>query len=193
MNSLIRKNIFVIFAPGSGGNHLANLISTDKNLNSRFDIKDYNDNTDRAHYFNNSLLEKDKINLKKVLKSSGVYANHLYAFKGNGFAKLMNLQFTILTMPELHSKGYNRMKSLYKYYADLYLYQELKWFYTKDNVTKLLDINEPCIEINGQDLFEDKNFIDNLSTKCKDFDIFIDKNVCYEAHRLWLSKIYKDS
>jgi len=187
------KNIFVIFAPGGGGSHLANLISTDKNFTSRFDVKDYYDNTNTAHYANQkSLLQKDKIDLKKILKSQGVYHSHLHSFLGFGFAKVLKKQFVILTMPELHSKGFNRMKSLFPTYNSHLIYEELKWLYTTDNLSKFLNINEPCIEINGQDLFEDENFIDNLATKCKDFGLSIDKNMCYETHRVWLSKIFKN-
>ena len=40
------KNVFVLFAPGLGGNHLANLISTDSRFQSRTTLDNYkNSNT----------------------------------------------------------------------------------------------------------------------------------------------------
>jgi len=192
MNSLTHKNIFVIFAPGSGGNHLANLLSTDKNLTSRFNSNDYNDNSDRAHYFDTTTLEKDKINLKEILKNPGVYASHLFQLLTYRFITLVKKQFVILTIPKWNSQGHNRMKSLYNTYNNSYFYLELKWLYTEYNFKKLYNIQDKCIEINGQDLFEDNNFINNLFEKCKELNINLDKDLCYQAHRLWLSKISKD-
>ena len=48
-NSLTVDNIFTVFAPGCGGNHIANLVSTDSRLISRFGIDDYKDTSDTAH------------------------------------------------------------------------------------------------------------------------------------------------
>ena len=48
-------NVFVLYSPGTGGNHLANLISTDPNLNTRWHKDDYNQMDDNAHTTNENL------------------------------------------------------------------------------------------------------------------------------------------
>jgi hypothetical protein len=42
-------NIFILFAPGLGGNHLANILSLDSRFQSRANDKVYAGTTDTAH------------------------------------------------------------------------------------------------------------------------------------------------
>jgi len=188
-NSLTVNNIFTVFAPGCGGNHIANLVSTDSRLISRFVIDDYKDTSNKAHYFDNKILEKDQIDLKKIVNEKRSYGSHFFEFGGFGFAKLIKKSFIVIKMPRENSIGHTRMKKLYPAFEDSYFWYESKSLYTAENFVKIFDITEPCVEINGEDLFDGKNFIDDLVTQTKRIGLDIDKELCTKAHELWLAKI----
>jgi hypothetical protein len=185
----IVNNIFTVFAPGSGGNHISNLVSTDPRLISRFELNDYKDKTNKAHYFDNKVLDKDNIDLKKILNEKRSYGTHFFEFGGFGFAKLIKKSFIVISMPDEDSKGHTRMKELYPAFQDNYFWYECKSLYTASNFIKIFDIQEPCVEINGNDLFEGRNFIKDLLDKTKTLGLDLDADICKSAHDLWLSKI----
>ena len=189
INSLTVNNIFTVFAPGCGGNHIANLVSTDSRLISRFVIDDYKDTSNKAHYFDNKILEKDQIDLKKIVNEKRSYGSHFFEFGGFGFAKLIKKSFIVIKMPRENSIGHTRMKKLYPAFEDSYFWYESKSLYTAENFVKIFDITEPCVEINGEDLFEGENFIEDLVTQTKRIGLDIDKELCNKAHELWLAKI----
>jgi len=188
-NSSTVNNVFTVFAPGNGGNHIANLISTDKNLTSRFNIEDYKDTTNKAHYFDNNVLSKDNIDIKETVSKNRSYGTHFFEYSGFGFAKLIKKKFVIITMPEERSKGYNRMSQLYPAFKDSYFYYEMKSLYTKENFIKCFHIDDEIISINGDELFEGKHFITHLLDETKKLGLSLDKQLCNQAHSLWLSKI----
>ena len=82
-----------------------------------------------------------------------------------------------------------RMKKLIPAFENSYFWYESSSLYTAQNFVKIFNIIEPCVEINGEDLFEGKNFVDDLVTQTKKIGLDIDKELCTKAHELWLAKI----
>ena len=188
INSLKINNIVTVFAPGCGGNHVANLISTDYRLKDRFKINDYKDNTNKAHY--SPILTKENVDIKKILHESGSYVTHFFEYPaGVGFVKLLKKKFVFITMPEEGSKGYHRMCKLYPQYKNNYFYHEMKSLYTKENFIKLNNLNEELVSISGNELFENKLFINYLLEETKKLGLLLNKQICEQIHSFWLSKI----
>jgi len=187
------SNVFTVFAPGGGGHHVANLLSTDSKIIDRFDMDYYRNSSDNLFHcenFDNEQLKPKNIDLEKMLKGSRAHACHFFEWESFVFAKLLkDRKFIMITLPNYGSRGHHRMCDMNEAYKEEYFYYEMKALYTNKNFKKVFDLQEQCLQINGNDVFSSGKFIDSLTAQAKTIGIDLDKDKCAEAHSLWLSKL----
>ena len=85
MSTSGNKNLFIIFVPGLGGNHLANIISLDQQYQTRFYLDGYKDikDSENAHFSTVRNLELDSIknNLDSLIGKNNVFCSHLAQYQ----------------------------------------------------------------------------------------------------------------
>ena len=112
------RNLCVLFPPGFGGNHIANLISTSSKFTSRFNVNDYNIADKSAHYASIMNLQiKDVITQQHKLKNqSNVICGHWSEYYWLEQQQLLevfpNRQLMIIEMPLYNSAIAIRAKEL---------------------------------------------------------------------------------
>ena len=70
------KTLFILFAPGLGGNHVANMLSTSDEFNTRFNDNDYDDNAINAHHLVARNLNNLMDNIGMLTSSNNVLCAH---------------------------------------------------------------------------------------------------------------------
>jgi len=165
---------------------VSNLISTDPRLLTRFTLDDYTDKSKTAHYFDDFVIK----DLKKTLKQKRCHPYHFFSYPGQKFASLMKEKsYIVINNPSTGSIGYNRMKKLFPKIDCELFWHELSCLYTAENFKKVYEIKDPCIDISGDAIFEDLNFVEYLADKTHKLGLTINKEICHKAHHLWLNKI----
>jgi hypothetical protein len=130
--------MFVVFAPGMGGNHLANIVSLCRPYRSRFDIDVYNSDATTFHADNNTHLT-----IEQLEQGPGqVIPCHLaeYLWHRDKIEQLLpNRKFIVLefqpfsrnTVWQLRSAKFNPA------YNNIFQLEELATFYSVDTFSKL--------------------------------------------------------
>jgi hypothetical protein len=190
---MITENLFVIFAPGLGGNHLSNLLSLTERFNRNVDFSKYNNLIDHAHFSKIPNLKIKTIgdHLDELLTVNNVLCGHVGEYhwlKQSGIAEqFKNKKFLIVSLPSKDTLAYSRMTSLYPPMLDEYFYQEQRWLYSQEILEKIFE-EDDFFEISSEIIFSDNvsklfEFID-----CN-FCTTIDRVQAEDIHRLWINKI----
>ena len=127
---------FIIFAPGFGGNHIANIVSTDLKFIPRVPDEFYSDLVN-----SNAPPPDDKI--FKAVDHNQVICCHLSEFiwnksvyeNFNADIKFLVVEFPPNSRSTLLTK---RIEKLYPYYQNKFLIEELSTLYSTNNVRALL-------------------------------------------------------
>jgi len=200
-----RQNLFVIYPPGLGGNHFANMLSLDKNFVKRFDNDDYNNpvkhNKVFAHHFSSvPQFDVDIIrkNIEVLSNQNNVFSGHWLAydtFKKSGLADAFpNKKFFCIQFPDQGTKAFLRLKKM-GLVSDTYTYlqTELALVYKCDYLERL------CQEPNSKfyyvwpHLLFDKDFcviINDLTNQ--GFEIDLDMDLAQAMHDKWLINLEKE-
>jgi hypothetical protein len=198
MNVKDYKAIVILFSPGQGGNHLANIISTSVHVADRFKTDDYCGEL-LAHYSSNSKnahtsdiknvgvfeIEQlsntiDKSN-KPIIISGHIdeaYFVHEYHIKSLG-----RIGFLTFEHFDLNNAIVKRMG---KYDPNL-----SEFVYRARVVARMFQVDETdVLAINPNEFFiEDPiEFYKNLD---KSLDLDLDLDFCVNLHKLWYNKITK--
>jgi hypothetical protein len=193
---MIIENLFVIFAPGSGGNHLANLLSMTERFNRNVDFLKYDTMTDGdAHFSKISNLEIKTIvdNLDELSTVNNVLCGHLGEYlwlKQSGIAdQFKNKKFLIVSLPDKNTLAYSRMTSYFPPMLYEYFYQEQRCLYSQEMLERLFQ-EDDFFEISAEIIFSDDiskllGFID------REFCTTIDRLQATQIHQLWIDKIKK--
>jgi hypothetical protein len=135
---------FVIFAPGTAGNHLSNLIATDPKFTPRATTNFYNNLTVNAHTSNDIIIDNV---VNQPLTANTVTCCHLASYLWHQ-AKIDNIaadkKYLVIEFPQSsrNTLFINRLLQLYPYYANEFLIEELSTLYSVDAVKKLIGAND---------------------------------------------------
>lgn len=130
------ENLFVIFAPGCGGNHLANIISTSNRFTKRYTDDIYHSKLDlRAHPSKNKNYELAEEEFIIKQKQNNVFCSHLaeYLISQSLTEKyLLNRKYVIVEspMPSRNDFFTNRVRGLYPAYQNQYFFEEISMLYS---------------------------------------------------------------
>jgi len=183
------NNVFVLFAPGTGGNHIANLISTSDLYVTRATIREYqthNQNNAHVSEYKNLDLENIK-NLEKPerLVLCGHWGEYCWLMINNQLEKFQNKKIVIVSVPTPGTLAYERYtKSVPK---DLYSIEEQRTLYTPAVIEKMFDETDWFVF--------DPNWIfsDNLENFFKfaksEMALPLDQSVCQDMHNIWFQNI----
>ena len=193
-------NIFVIFAPGTGGNHLANLLSLDSRYAKRFDLEDYDlatNNNNDAHYAvlhggpENLNLHHSWMDFDRIKNQKNVFCGHVLEYlqlknTTNLLEQLPNKAFITIQVPTPGSKGHSRMTWRYGK-MDNYMLGELSVLYDALHLKKIFDL--PKIDV-WHYVWPDELFDDDITTMLegigREFDLDIDNDLAQKLHTKWL-------
>jgi hypothetical protein len=170
---------FVIFAPGTAGNHLANLISTDTKFTPRASDNFYNNLINNAHTANDHVINNV---VNQPLSGNTVTCCHLgnylwHQTKINNITA--NKKYLVIEFPQ-HTRNplfVRRLMQLYPYYSNEFLIEELSTFYSVNTISKLIDTDDitpitadKIFNKNCSELFEYlyNNFGFNLAQQAQD-------------------------
>jgi len=182
------KNIFVLFSPGTGGNHLANLLSTDKRFTTRCKVADYSDHTGfNAHTSQIKNLSLDDVDRLKDNNNvlCGHFGEYHWLFLFGLIEKFNNRQIFIVQVPERNSFGWERYTNLYP--MSDYFYEEQRSLYSIEIVQKIF--NEQDIVSLPSDLLFQPNFNNLQEYIRKECDVDMYKQDCEQMHSIWYNKL----
>jgi hypothetical protein len=186
------KNIFVLFSPGLGGNHVANLLATDTRYTPRATSIDYLNHKGNNAHIVDMIKQFDVIEKANTL-TGNIICTHFgifyWKFQENIISKFKNRQIIIIDLP-VNSKllGYKR----YKKYSKLkqYFFEEQKTLYTPETVNRLFG-EKDFFTVPAEMIFNDSvEFFINYATTQMNFKLNHDE--CKKMHNIWIQKIKED-
>ncbi len=186
------KNIFVVFSPGTGGNHLANMLATDPEYITRSSSADYFAHPDSdAHVGNLKNFSQSEDNFNTRPRFGNVFCFHFGVFYWmySNIQKFENRQIILVQLPnDTSSLAYCRYKKFTGGIAKRkYFLNEQKTLYTPDVFQKLFGEND-FFTIPAEIIFNDSidSFFDYA--KCE-MNFNLDYNECSQMHNIWIQKI----
>jgi hypothetical protein len=187
------RNIIVLFAPGLGGNHLANIISTDSRFQPRTSVKTYQENTtSNAHFYNIQNLDLTAlpdIDCDKNHVLCGHWGEYYWAKIHNHLTRLPNRQLIIIKVPVIGSLAYDRMLKYTRLTVNQYLVEEQRSLYSMDVIEKCMQEHD-LVEVTTELMFCEN--IDSILAFLSDqMDLNLDPLVCKAMHKVWFEKINK--
>lgn len=184
------ENIFVIFAPLTGGNHLANIVSTADRFSQRFDVSIYENNVFHAHPDNKNNYTPMEIELKAVQYQSNVFCCHLAEYltaKTLTEQYLLNRKYILLEFPQGSRNNFFRQRiSKGSYFCNQYMLEELSTMYSIDTFSKLTG-EKDLAKINV-DLLFNQDISDLLTALHSEFGLKFDQQETDKLHQLWIYK-----
>ena len=194
---------FIIFAPGMGGNHLANLMSTGPGIQPRVKEEFYNDLGKNAHPDHSKFYrpqvgepKSSTSGSKKFLLGPGnhVLCVHLaeYLWNKNYLESVgADRKFLVVEFPEKSHTDlfYKRIIELYPYYKDIFLINELSTMYATD-VVRLLCNATDVTPITVDKIFnkDAANLVQYLN---ENFEVQWDQEKIQQMHSKWIEMIEK--
>ena len=193
------QNLFVIFPPGLGGNHLANLISLNEPWAPRCTIQQYGNVVADAHFAGTSNLQVDSLleNVNSLSKQNNVFCGH--AAEYIWFTERLdvknlfpNRKYVIVNFPRNNQLAFARLQqhsllfqkhdyilgelaTLYRSKSLELLYGESDWFYADSDLLFSPDVSEILTQLSSQGI-----------------NISMSKDIAQDLHSKWLSGISKN-
>ena len=185
-----------MFAPGLGGNHIANLLSTSNEFLNRFSSHDYNTSEPNAHFFNITNIELEDISDNIDILSTqnnilcGHWASYYWLMQSDLSKHFNNRQILIIEPPKFDSVAHQRLTQYTNAYSDEYFYKEMKLLYTIDIMSKVF-ADDAFFVLNADLIFqyEINMFIENAE---KEFCIKLNHSLCEQIHKQWFGNIIKE-
>lgn len=127
------ENIFVIFPPGAGGNHLANIMALSGRFNREIDYNQYNNIKGPAHFSKIQNLEISLEEIQSISAQNNVLCSHLaqYLWRQDLVKEyLPNRKYVIVDLNSASPQVRERMnKSFFPYQHD-YMWEESSTLYS---------------------------------------------------------------
>lgn len=178
------KNIFVVFSPGLGGNHVANMISTADGYLLRATAEQYANHTDENAHF-----DENYYNLDFSDTSLRVRAMHFSEFIGHTkkIQNIKNRQVLLLSLPRRASLAYRRYQDYHKNLMKIYLYEEQRLIYSQKVMERLTNETD-FINLDTELVFSENinNFKDFIQNK---MNIQLNTSECEQMHCTWFEKL----
>ena len=198
-----QQNLFIVFAPGLGGNHLKNILSLDSKFFTNFDSSGYfqtqsdSGSKKNAHFSLVENLSLDSIakNLEFLINNkNNIFCCHIAEylwFLDSDYSKhFKNRQFICMDMPENNTLSIDRVIEVSPWMSNRYIFHEFSTLYSSKYLSRLF--NETDWFHTSADLLFGDNInllIDNLIQQGLSVDI--DRTVAQELHNAWLANIIK--
>jgi len=186
-----KENIFIIFSPGSGGNHLANLIGLSSRFYRQVDYSKYQSNIENAHYSKIKNLNYGDIyfNLNDLLAQNNVLCGHIgeYLFSKALLRKLPNRKYLIINLPKFKTgNAYKRMSAFNPGFNNHeYFWEEQRILYSQESLAALFQ-EDDFFNIDAELLFQSSKIIIDYIEQTLHTEL--DRQTATEIHDLWLSK-----
>ena len=205
--------LFVIYAHGTGGNHLSNLLSLDHRCQKGFDETAYQESTYNLETYNfklhkpffnahfrhieNLRIDSIKENIEFIRAKSTVLCGHLVEylwFKKHNISNdkaFKNKKFCVIELPEsVDSIAYKRMVTMYPEYLDSFEFHEAKTLYSVENLSKLYQEDDWFV-VPSEILFSNTDtLLDYLANQ--GLLINYNKEQAIAIHETWFNKIKED-
>lgn len=191
------QNIFILFAPGLGGNHLANILSLDKNFTNRASIQSYQSAVDNAHTdIQNINYNSIKKNLPALVGKSNVLCGHWLEYEQlkehNLLQHFPNRTFCTIQFPSHDSKLCSRFLNLSANQGIMpWVYNELGLLYKREYITKLIDEKDAPFMYVWPEMLINENIqvlINDLNNQ--GLNVEIDIVQAQQYHTMWLNKVF---
>jgi len=170
-------NVFVIFAPGLGGNHLANLIATDPGYYSRATVDQYQTTKKYAHHSPTDNLTDIKIESY----DNNVLCGHFGELYWLDRSLFEHKQVVIIEIPkDKNSFAYKRFQT-YNHDLPEYIVEEQKSLYTPEIIKRVTGISD-YYTIPAENIVNETSPVDLLI----DMNYNIDKKTCEQMHTEWI-------
>ena len=187
------ENLFIIFAPGLGGNHLANLIALSNRFTCRADFDKYQPGIKNAHVTDlRNLQEKSLLdNLQQLQIQNNVLCGHLAEYlwiQQKQIDKFFtNRKFLIIKFPEKHTTAYNRLLKFCPHLCRDYLFYEQTSLYSTQCIEKLFGEYD-IFTLSAEDIFTEQ--VDTI-IKFIESELFtqIDKTLAQKLHTIWYTSV----
>jgi hypothetical protein len=170
-------NVFVIFAPGVGGNHLANMIATDPQFKSRATIEQYRAAKKYAHH---SVMQ-NLTNLQIDSYNNNVLCGHFGELYWLDRSLFEHKQVVIIDIPlDKNSFAYKRFQikngNLSGYHVE-----EQRSLYTPEMIKRVTGISD-YYTIPAESVVTNKSPVDLLIG----MNYNVDKEICEQMHTEWI-------
>lgn len=170
-------NVFVIFSPGLGGNHLANMIATDPRYHSRATVEQYKNTQKYAHHSENKNLNI----ISTVSNDNNVFCGHfgeLYWFDQTPFE---TKQVVIVEVPKDFDSYACKRWQTFNTYITPYLVEEQRCLYTPGIIERVCGISD-FYTIPAEKIITEQPPIELLQNMT--YQIDVDK--CRLMHSEWI-------
>jgi hypothetical protein len=191
MNTCL-KNLFVLYAPGLGGNHISNMLSTDPMFNSRSSPEHYDPNSVNAHHYCLKISpEIIKTHIEELSTQNNILCGHwgnYYWLRQHGLEKhFPNRTILLVTPPKTNTIAFARLVELVTAYTNEYFYKEMSILYTVETM-KLLFNEDDFLTIDSELIFQKSinKFIEFASTN---YNLTLDVDECKQMHCIWFNNI----
>ena len=196
MNIKDCKAIIILFAPGQGGNHLANIISTSPYVENRMLSDDYNKDLEFYYRSNNKNAHLpggiDNVGVMDVegLQDTLMKSKKTYVIAGHIdetyyiYEYIKNLGSYIFITFENFNLTESIKKRMKTYDESL-----IKFLYRKTIVSKLFDTDN-VMTLDTAKLF-DEDPHDLFIDLSRELSLDLDLDFCMNLHKLWYKKINK--
>jgi len=187
------ENLFVIFAPGLGGNHLANLIGLSDRFNRKYDVHGYRPGIKNAHVSSVTNLQEKTLldNLSELQNQSNVFCGHLAEYlwiKEKQIDKFfVNRKFLIITFPEKNTPAYIRLLKICPSLSHEYLFYEQSSLYSQKHIEKLFDEHD-FFNLSAENIITENvnGIVDFIKSElCTDINV----SLATELHNVWYPSI----
>jgi hypothetical protein len=184
------ENMFIIFAPWTGGNHLANIVSMSDRFGKRFNDSIYNTPVFHAHPSSKQNYAPVQSELEVAQNKSNVFCSHFTEYLTSSKLTeqyLSNRKYIVLEFPNYSRTNFFKQRvSKKSYFQDRYMIEELATLYSVETFSKLT--NEQDVTQVGVDLLFDKDISNLLLKLNQEFGLNFDHDAVEHIHQSWLTK-----
>jgi len=130
---LSTENLFVIFPPGAGGNHLSNIIALSGRFNRPIDYTQYDDINGPAHFSKIRNLEINSEEIRSISTQNNVLCSHLaqYLWQQDCIKEyLPNRKYIIVDLYNAGATVRERINKMFFPYQHNYMWEESSTLYS---------------------------------------------------------------
>jgi len=195
------SNLFIVFFPDSGGNHLGNILSQSAPYVARCSPDNYNKSQLDAHYsssMNNVNFKLIQANLEQLQQQSNVFCGHwleiIQIKQQNLLEYFPNRKYCVIQIPSDPGRGYDvlfKSKLEPKLKEQSWVPYELRMLYTPKVVASTLEesTDTPFYGVSANTLYNDDVSLVLNQLQKQGLDIIIDTEVAQSMHTKWLENI----
>lgn len=193
MSKTKRQNLFVIFPPGLGGNHLANILSLDPTYTTRFNIDAYDHLANNAHVAEMTNIDCDYIkdNIDRLSNQNNVFAGHLIEYSRLKLSNLLRYfpyrSFCLIQFPPPDTPAYKRLVKQNGVIPN-WLYSEAGFMYTNTIFKNIFQ--EISLQSRFWHVYPEKLFAEDIRPLLQELHSFsIDQELAQQLHTKWINSI----